>query len=105
QNSEFFDLPFNKRTFLEMDYKCDNSFAVGLFAYDGSEEAKNLALILKPTTDDNGQSQWNKIYIDLQEIVQVNPNADNFKLYLEAVKDADNTTATLFFDNFKIIHF
>ncbi|NQX90742.1 MAG: hypothetical protein HRT74_01110 [Flavobacteriales bacterium] len=105
ENSEFIELPFNKRTFFEMDYKCDNSFAIGLFAFDGSEEAKNLALILKPTTDDNGQAQWNKIYIDLQQIVAANPNADNFKLYIEAVKDSGNSTATFYFDNFKIIHF
>ena len=105
ESEVFMELPSNRQAYIEMDYKCDNSFAIGLKAYDNGESTKNLALILKETTDESGQAQWNKIYIALLPITSINPNAEYFELYLESLKDEGNSTATLYFDNIKVIHF
>ncbi|MGB0425079.1 MAG: hypothetical protein ACPGED_12175 [Flavobacteriales bacterium] len=105
ESEVFMDLPSNRQAYIELDYKCNNSFAIGLNAYDNSEVSKNLALILKETTDDSGVAQWNKIYIALLPITSINPNAEYFELYIESVKDEGNSTATLYFDNIKVIHF
>ena len=102
----FMDLPNNRRTFVELDYKCNNSFGIGLYSYrsDGSRD-KNLALILVPTTNENGEEEWNKVYIDLLEITSSTPNATHYELYIESLKDEGVTEAVMFFDNLKILHF
>lgn len=105
ESEVFMELPSNRQAYIEMDYKSNNSFAIGLNAYDNNEVRKNLALILKSTTDENGVEQWNKIYIELLPITSVNPNAEHYELYIESLKDEANSTATLYFDNIKVIHF
>ncbi len=47
---------------------------------------------------------WQKLYIDLSAITVLFENA-TFELVIESARDAGNTTATLLFDNIKLIHF
>lgn len=99
------DLPAGKLIWVEMDYKCNNSFAVGLKAFQGFNITKDLALVVNPTTDIAGIPQWNKIYVELSFVANQHIGADYFKFYIESNLDADNDEAELFFDNIKIVHF
>lgn len=102
-------LPAGKLIWVEMNYKSNNSFAIGLKAYQGANVAKNLALIVNPTTDDQGEAQWNKIYVELTLVANQHLGAEYFKLYIESNLDATlaeaDADAEIYFDNFKIIHF
>jgi hypothetical protein len=98
-------LPAGKLIWVEMDYKSNNSFAIGLKAYQGANVAKNLALIVNPTTDDLGVAQWNKIYVELTLVANQHLGAEYFKLYIESNLDAELDKAEILFDNVKIIHF
>ena len=102
---DVFDLPSGKQIFVELDYKCNNSFAIGVFAANGSGRDKNLVMVVNPTTDENGVDQWNKLYVELTDVAAANISAAFFELYFESNRDAENTEARLFFDNIKIIHF
>ncbi|NNE54905.1 MAG: hypothetical protein HKN32_02715, partial [Flavobacteriales bacterium] len=103
QNEMF--LPATERIWLELNYKCNNTFAVGLYAVQGVDEAKSLALIMNPTTDDAGVPQWNKIYVELTTSAAQYPSADYFNLYLECARQTDVETAQVWLDNLKIVHF
>lgn len=98
-------LPAGEQMWLELDYKCNNTFATGLYAISGSEEIKSLTFILNPTTNEAGVAQWNKIYIELTETALNYMTADHFKLYFECSKQADIETAEVWLDNIKVVHF
>ncbi|MFT4680083.1 MAG: hypothetical protein ACI84C_001378 [Flavobacteriales bacterium] len=89
---------------LELDYKCNNTFAVGLNAVQGDIEAKMLALIINPTNDD-GVSEWNKIYVDLTTVGSQAQVADEVFIYFESVRQSNNPVGELWFDNIKLVHF
>lgn len=89
--------------FIELNYSCNNTFAVGLIATRGSTIRKELALIINPTTGILGMPVWNKIYIDLGLIPLQNPNADFFEMYVEAVPDQPGKPVELFLDNIKLV--
>lgn len=99
-------LPDFSQVFLEMDYKCNNTFAVGLYSYlSNGDETKHLALIINPTNRDGGEPQWNKIYVEFSEIIASTPNAVHYEMYIESNKDDNVSVAQLYFDNLKILHF
>lgn len=91
--------------FLEMNYSCNNSFGVGLYAINGTNEGKNFAVILNPTREGNGDPEWNKIYIDLGFVIKQNPDADYFELYIESVHDTPGNEVELYFDNLKLVQY
>lgn len=99
------NLPIGEQVWMELNYKCNNNFAVGVFAVAGSSEEKELALIINPTTDSNGIDKWNKIYIEFSQVVAQYPNAQHFDVYFESVRSEEVTEADLWLDNIKIVHF
>jgi hypothetical protein len=100
---ETLDLPAGGQIFLEMDYRCNNTFAVGLLAYSGLTVDKAAAMILNPTGS-GADAEWNKIYIELSYVAGQFLSADHFELYLESSLDNGNDDAFVQFDNIKIIH-
>jgi len=93
------------RIFMELNYKSNNSFAVGIQANPVSSFNKELALIINPTIQVDGVYQWNKIYIDLSWAVGANMAANSFDLYIESVKDEGVVASELFLDNIKVIQY
>lgn len=102
---DMMSLPSGKQVFLEMDYKCNNNFAVGVYSWPGETFAKHLVEVLNPTTDDSGVAQWNKIYIELTDVIAANPGDIDFQIYLESNRQEDVPTAQFYFDNIKVLHF
>ena len=84
--------------FLEMNYKTNNSFRVGLYAITGGQSIKNELITLN-TTD-----TWNKIYINLTSICSSNQSASNFKLYFEVYKETGIENAVILLDNIKLVY-
>ncbi len=93
-----FNLPGNgSPVFLELDYKCDKAFGLGLLArIDNTIETFPLVVI-------NKSLKWNKIYINLTPVVSSYNNAEYFKIYFESELGTD-TEARFYFDNIKLIH-
>ena len=50
------------------------------------------------------KSEWNKIYIDLSNVVNARINANSFNIYLYIDKPNNSMLRSLYIDNFKIIH-
>lgn len=83
---------------VEMDYKCETEFLVGLYAsITGSINDIELVYV-------NPSEDWNKIYINLGPSISDNANnALYFKLYIRASVE-EGQEANLYFDNIKIVY-
>jgi hypothetical protein len=94
------DIPQNQSAvFLELNYKTDTYFSIGMFAKTTSSTSdKVLAITLNPT------SEWKKIYINLTPTVNSINNVEGFKVYFEAYKDSNYTTQNIYIDNVKLLY-
>ncbi len=101
-NEQEYPLPQNRICYLELDYRSNNSFAIGLEAtFPGSVQREFISVIVPRADQIN---TWQKLYIDLSAVTVLFDNA-TFELVIESVRDSGNSTATLLFDNIKMIHF
>lgn len=95
--SEGYFLPTGtSNVYLELDYKCDTPFTVGVTSSDGTQNSP--AMVINP------QENWNKIYIQLSTAVNVLVT-NNYKVYFEFSKPlSDAKSKQLFLDNIKLIY-
>lgn len=84
----------NRGMYLEMNFKCNNYFAVGYIASDG--EPKQLIIL-------NHANEWKKIYIDLYNALSVIPEGYPYRIYIEAYLEADVEHATILIDDMRIV--
>ena len=88
--------------FLEMDYRCDQVFTVGLVGFIGGQEVTHPAMVLT-ATDDGLTAEWNKIYIDVSPLVTAQGAADHFEVYVECVLEAGRAEGSVGLDNLRIL--
>ena len=94
----YYDLPNQGNSvFLEIDYKTNELFEVGLFAYISGEEYMPLVYV-NPSPD-----RWNKIYINLGPSITDTQEAEYFKFYIAGRVDAGKD-AEYYFDNIKLVY-
>lgn len=84
--------------FLEINYKTNNPFTVGLFI-NGEITSQRPVLIINPS------SKWNKIYVNLTPTLSTFTGTSSFKIYFTAKKSTTEPKAEIFFDNIKLLHF
>jgi hypothetical protein len=93
-----FTLPTVVPTYLELNYKCQNEFTIGMYISTSSGVVKAPMLTLIPT------EKWKKVYVNLSDLGGVHAEGINYKVYLRAEKSAGLSIADLFFDNLKIVY-
>lgn len=85
-------------TFLELNYKTEQPFSVGMRVSTGvSTKTVYVATV-------NTSAAWNKIYIDLSKVVNENQSADLFRVYIYAELSSGRSQSIVYLDNFKLIH-
>jgi hypothetical protein len=85
-------------SYLEMDYKCDVPFFVGVIYVQQGQEVTQPLLVVNP------QAEWNKLYVDFTTIL-TSPVLENYRVYFTtdlAPLNADS--GEIFLDNLKFIH-
>ncbi|MDP3445941.1 MAG: hypothetical protein Q8T08_24030 [Ignavibacteria bacterium] len=82
---------------LEVDYKCDRAFGIGMFAKE-SGTIINIPLIVVNPSD-----TWKKIYINLGPNITEHNTASEFKVYFESELGTD-AQARFLFDNIKLLY-
>jgi hypothetical protein len=96
ESSTTFALPSgNNNVYLELNYKCNQGFEVGVLA----------GVIQKSTVFITPSENWNKIYIQLSDAINRSPNSSNHKIYFKMVKTDDNPNPKMFIDNIKLLTF
>ena len=87
-------------TYLELDYKCDPPFKVGVAIKDGSSGIVNKyeSIQIAPS------QEWNKIYIHMTPQINLGTSVDEFGIFIGAVKSNTSESASFYFDNIKWLH-
>lgn len=99
-SSNTFQLPKGGTpVFLEINYKCNNTFAVGIFSNTVSQLVQ-----VPPSLVINPKSEWNRIYINLTNAVSAQAQAIDYNIYFYMEKDLGNTTAEAYVDNIRLVH-
>lgn len=94
-----FLLPTGGRpAFLELNYKNDYTFSVGIFAQNSGGIIKKEIIYLVP------QENWNKIYINLTDKLMDSPNAVDFKIFFRTVLSEQHESAEIYLDNIKVMY-
>ncbi len=88
----------NTPVFLELNYKTNNKFTIGLFINEYSQSSQQSIFVV------NKSDEWNKIYISLTSIVSREVNAIDFQVFFGGFKDDGVEEARISFDNIKLIH-
>lgn len=86
-------------TWLELNYKCNQTFEIGL--YSGSLTKSVINLI---STSD----KWNKIYLDLTPYLSSlggTPTNNTIGIYIKALKANDVSVGNILIDNIKLISY
>lgn len=91
-------IPYNTTAaFLEMDYKNNHLFEVGIVALSGAQTYSLYKLTVPP------RNEWNKLYINFTPEVN-SLQAESYQIYFRLVPTLDANAIELFFDNVKLIH-
>ena len=88
--------------FLELDYRCDHRFLIGVYYTVGGTVVQEPYLFVAPTVEDDGSMPWNKIYVDLSLLFNQSGISDR-EFYIESQLDLDATSARIQLDNIKLI--
>ncbi len=86
-------------TFLELDYKCNIDFIVGLIGQDkitGKEYQNDVMYI-------NSKETWNKIYIDLTQAIQ-DSGLGLYKIFFSCEHEEKNSISEVNIDNVKLLY-
>lgn len=85
--------------FLEMNYKNNVEFSVGIFANATGTSVQHELLVLNPT------AVWKKIYINLTGKVSTEASANSFQIFFGCQKPAGVANGEILIDNIKLLHY
>lgn len=88
--------------FLEMDYRCDAPFQVGVRVTVQGTPSWATVVFLKATKLPDGSMPWNKVYIDLATPWNVAGAMDK-RFFIQASLPDGTATATVDLDNVKLV--
>ena len=83
--------------YLEINYKSNHPFIVGLYRDNKSEQIPIYVV--------KEQENWNKIYFDLTNYVQTSPLGSNFNVFIGFTRKSTVSRVEMYLDNIKLIHF
>jgi hypothetical protein len=97
----FVNLPRNLTipAYLEMDYKCNFPFEVGIL----SKDDQLSSFVRTPLITINEISTWNKTYLYLPDVTNFYPSATEFQIYIRVFNTAGVDGIEIMVDNLKVI--
>jgi hypothetical protein len=85
--------------FLELNYRCNHQFVVGVFAHSpgGSYQYKTLNI--------NPSENWNKIYVYMSPTISASPGSTDYTVFFGMLNTSGSDGLYLNLDNIKLIHY
>lgn len=84
---------------LEITYRCNNSFVVGLYSDDPGGTVQQSILVLNPKED------WNHVYVNLTDAIGSNANFFRHKPFFGFLRDEGvEGEAYVYIDNIRLLH-
>jgi hypothetical protein len=96
QSSLSYQLNNQYDVYLEMNYKCNQAFVIGM------KNSVNGSFI--PWCEVQPSTGWNKIYIRLNDAINTQPPGGQFHIYIAMQKNPDIALPELYFDELKLIN-
>jgi hypothetical protein len=93
-----FVLPLNVPSFLELNYKCDVDFSIGVFITTVNGIIKTDLISVRAS------AEWKKIYVTLDKLGAVTTDGIDEKIFIQASLGNTLSTANLYFDNLKVVY-
>lgn len=93
-----YTLPKGQPVYLEMNYKCDQVFEVGLYG------TQLVTTVFYYKWNVNPKDQWNKIYLNMGNDVNL-LGADTYQILIRANYDHSGTATHIYLDNIKLVSF
>lgn len=98
KTSESFVLTSGNPVYVELNYKCDQEFQVGIYG-----SVQGVTAFLYDWTI-NPKDYWNKIYLNMtNEVIQL--KADEYQILIKAVLDSTRTESHIYLDNIKLVSY
>jgi hypothetical protein len=94
-----FYIPELKDAYLELNYKCDVPFFLGMQSTSGSANYKTYLAGVYPS-----DGKWKKFYLALKDFVGQYPG-DYYVLFLKANLPTGTTTGKVLLDNIQLVYF
>jgi len=94
---DFYFNNFPEYVFLEMNFKSSVNFKIGLIK-DGNIQNKAEHMQIYPSKN------WNKIYLNLSQLIIPNINNSTFKIYFESDMLDNDSEGCLYLDNIKVVY-
>lgn len=88
----------NSPVFIEMDYKTNNQFTVGIYSNFSSSIVRSAVLVINPSL------YWKKIYINLTPAISRQATAIDTKIFIAANKSSNVSSGVILLDNIKLVH-
>jgi hypothetical protein len=96
--TNYINLSEDDDIYLEMNYKCDGRFYVGLVSNNITGLTYNTLILLNPSTT------WNKIYLNFTKLVRQNGSANGYKIFFYLQREPEDVENTVYLDNIKLVH-
>jgi hypothetical protein len=93
-----FEIPINRDAYLELNYKCDVPFYVGMRS---NVSGANIMTYLSGIYPSN---KWRKFYLSLKDFVAQYPG-DNYSLFIKATLPAGSTKGKVLLDDIQVVHY
>jgi len=101
KSSEEFELPKDGTpVYLELDYKCNHPFIVGVIANNIMNSITIPYLVINPHPN-----KYNHIYIYLTDVILKNTNAKSFNIFIRSSLQDGYNVGEFEIDNIKLLHF
>jgi hypothetical protein len=89
--------PLGRSFILELNYQNDHFFSVGIVEETTSQVLKSDIIFLYPS------EEWNKVYINFTDELR-NSQATTFKILFRSYLNEDESNATIYLDNIKLMY-
>jgi len=98
RSTDTYRLPISGFSYLELNYKNNNKFLVGLIANINGSSVTLPVLVL------NRSDKWNKIYINLTMMVYNYSTATDFYIFVSSERESDVAEPLIYMDNLKLVY-
>jgi hypothetical protein len=85
--------------FLELNYRCNYDFVIGVFAHSSAGSEKIKVINIHPSAN------WNKIYVYLSPTIARAGNVNDYNIFFGMLNNSGNDDIYLNLDNIKLIHY
>lgn len=101
KSNSVFPIPYNNTAiWLEFNYKNDTEFLIGIYTNNATQ-----SVLYQSFYHVNPSGNWNKVYLELTDMVYSNMNYSSFNIFIGVSKADTTKNCEIYLDNIKLLHF